>query len=1092
MRSLRRSRQLLSTDGESHSPSNEVRKHSASSSPITSCQFTEELEDSSSLEGSRVIDKGKGKEVDRGRRLERSPRFPNPLARAESRIRRDDADIEVDARPIEKRPSRSSTFFEDRSDPCAVLEDNLLEPCPHMSMCNSFSEVLNSPTDASTVEMLRPRAKTSSHVLAGEAAYERPARALTTLFSDCQPHSPAPTLTPEARSQIQPDICHLEFLALNSVLEGKSGPALPVNNRKVLGPPPSLAAGLPTEIIQQIFYNLHPADFNSARHTCRSWFINSLERSVLETMLRRGGWSACIPQGISSNHAPDEQDTVNEEWQMSKRISRECALGPAWTGNGFGGNECKSSIPSKHSAFVHTSTTDFTDVAVHYPGMNSSGTVFTVSSCRKFLMAANGCLIYIYELNKTYSPLEDGTSTNSGSLRPVTSILCPRRVLACSMDTSSHRYAIAVLLDGRMGLVCEISPSNITASSHSRNRSDCSEFNNLPGRSSSSGNPREGASRASFLDHISLNSSSTNLGSNRASSEPPFVLPGIAVTLPQDTTSALQDSSWQDVSQGHSPEMVRAEGPSSRHPSLPRAHILTPGCRLQSALPPDVPKAPSSSFMPIETGPRSLYRNLCSDDDPPRSVAICPQRRCVAFGCSAGIELHWVDALTGQDLNRWFPLTAPSDYLFFLPPRKSVDSAKKLRLISSAARPGERAAISERAFGGRTKNSPFWERLGWGAGLMDDEDIASQTQGMVSRLRNEVRSRGLSGRMDYSDHYRAIPLSDGYHILFTDPTTGLLCLGSDAPVGGPTKLLRKIWFQGPEGEGSPVSYASGSDLNFGVRVVAAFGSGIEQKVWFFVVPGDVFAANQSSQTMVRGPWLKSSSSYFTKNLEWMNWWPDDGLQEWINHSQDPVQGVLPRSVWPVKIKGQEIGALQGLVDLAIDSGPSMTIWAFSKEGMAKVWQIDDGKLDVSVTERLVARDGTIRELDGEGDVEMSDAPSSSPDILVPPLPLHPESFDGTASFQVSTVFTTRAERRHSRQCGEPSFDYDADGDVLMDDLPGSEDQGEPQGSLDEVTLAQAGLLVYETFQRSECIFLGRGPDFVEELTGISRLDIEIR
>src|ERR1700712_4653623 len=123
--------------------------------------------------------------------------------------------------------------------------------------------------------------------------------------------------------------------------------------------------------------------------------------------------------------------------------------------------------------------------------------------------------------------------------------------------------------------------------------------------------------------------------------------------------------------------------------------------------------------MPVENGPRSLYRNLCSEDDPPRSVAICPQRRCVAFGCSAGIELHWVDALTGQDLNRWFPLTAPSDFLFFLPPRKSVDSAKKLRLISSAAQPSERPAIADRAFGHRSKSSPFWEKIGWGPGHLD-------------------------------------------------------------------------------------------------------------------------------------------------------------------------------------------------------------------------------------------------------------------------------------------------------------------------------------------------------------------------------------
>ena len=57
---------------------------------------------------------------------------------------------------------------------------------------------------------------------------------------------------------------------------------------------------------------------------------------------------------------------------------------------------------------------------------------------------------------------------------------------------------------------------------------------------------------------------------------------------------------------------------------------------------------------------------------PARSVAICPSRKCVAFGCRLGIELHWVDALTGGDLNRWFPLAAPSDHLYFLPQRAGV------------------------------------------------------------------------------------------------------------------------------------------------------------------------------------------------------------------------------------------------------------------------------------------------------------------------------------------------------------------------------------------------------------------------------------
>jgi len=42
----------------------------------------------------------------------------------------------------------------------------------------------------------------------------------------------------------------------------------------------------------------------------------------------------------------------------------------------------------------------------------------------------------------------------------------------------------------------------------------------------------------------------------------------------------------------------------------------------------------------VEQEAQSTYQDICSEEDLPRSVAICPQRRCVAFGCHSGIELH--------------------------------------------------------------------------------------------------------------------------------------------------------------------------------------------------------------------------------------------------------------------------------------------------------------------------------------------------------------------------------------------------------------------------------------------------------------------
>ncbi|RDA94711.1 hypothetical protein CP533_6775 [Ophiocordyceps camponoti-saundersi (nom. inval.)] len=47
---------------------------------------------------------------------------------------------------------------------------------------------------------------------------------------------------------------------------------------------------LPNELLQHIFLFLSPIDFNSARHTCRAWFLASLHQLLLVEMLRRGGW----------------------------------------------------------------------------------------------------------------------------------------------------------------------------------------------------------------------------------------------------------------------------------------------------------------------------------------------------------------------------------------------------------------------------------------------------------------------------------------------------------------------------------------------------------------------------------------------------------------------------------------------------------------------------------------------------------------------------------------------------------------------------------------------------------------------------------
>jgi hypothetical protein len=545
-----------------------------------------------------------------------------------------------------------------------------------LSGSGSSRDSLNGALDAMGLKSLlrlgRAGSRNTSSHKSSITSIEPPSRALTTVFSDCHAVCPEPTVPAGSRSLSIPNIGHLEHIASKS--DTHSAKQCSSSQEDAIPDRVSTFSKLPTEINQLIYLYLAPVDFNAARHTCRAWYYNSLQQSLLETMIKRGGWHSSCQQEIAEKGVPHFRKSAEYIWLLNRRIARECVLGPDWTGHGL-----SDATGETKSAFVQASTVDFTEVAVHYPESTTAGTTFTVSSCGKFLMAANGCLIYIYELNKSYTNDEDWSQVHPGSLRPVTSIICPHRVLACSMDTSSHRYAVAVLLDGRMGLVCDIAASNVVpqmseaevaSSSHTTQPLDRADIR-IP--------PYNGFHHSvSFLDRVSLDSSAPVQfpgGSMTA-----FVFPGIAATR----TGAGCPDAGKGKEQNYEREYgTAAAGQSSYPPSGLGSHFVGSGGRSKSRFP--ACRSPGSNIkaMPVESGPRSLYRNLCSEDDPPRSVAICPQRRCVAFGCSAGIELHWVDALTGQDLNRWFPLTAPSDFLFFLPPRKSVDSAKKLRLISS-------------------------------------------------------------------------------------------------------------------------------------------------------------------------------------------------------------------------------------------------------------------------------------------------------------------------------------------------------------------------------------------------------------------------
>lgn len=1104
------------------------------------------------------IYKDKGKGVDRGRAAERSPRYANPLARAESsHPRKPEAAIEIDGNPIQR-------FVQGTSVPSKSVsrngeESTLMEPYPPGSISPRISDLLSVSSSDCSSEVLSVSSSSSSgtatpltvalwtnyDILAAEDLATEGTEHTLSRPGDVQHLRLAPTWPPETASYYMPDIQHSDYLAAKS-----SSPAWGQSDAlaAALTPPNAASTRLPTEILQQIFYQLAPADFNAARRTCRTWMMASLDRNLLSTILRRSGWSNSIPYEVPGRSAIAD---ITDEWLMSKRLARECALSPGWTGNGV-----KVSVPTgeqsqsqtteasspRRNAFLPTATTDFTDVGVGYStaGRAPSGCIFTVSTCTRFLMVANGCLVYIYELNRVPSspsstpdsfPGRSKNPESSGAICPVASIICPRRVLACSMDTSSQRYAIAVLMDGRMGLVCDITVGVVGAA-----------------------NRRQ---RNSFRAQAHFQQPDGDFNVLLTTEDKPN-------HDPQGTWETWNNAVSTHVSFTTKQRKQTSVGAAGGDTGVANPGQSSSNSKLDSAT--ETPRSPGS--MPHETSQPTLYRSLCSSDDPPRSVAICPQRRCVAFGCSSGIELHWIDALTGQDLNRWFPLTSPSDYLYFLPPRRGIDSSKKLRLISSAARPSGSlvGGIAEGFSSGRRKtNDRFWSRLHENPdqrGLNTDARSGSASRfwhddsGSFGRTGISFGGRG-SYRQDSNDHYRAVPLSDGYHILFTDPGTGFLCLGSDAPIGGPTKLLRKIWFKGPdEGEGGPIVYTAGSDLTWGVRIVAAYpspGNPEMQSIWLFSVPPDVFADSQavhglspttgasifgtsSSNSAGDEPPASSARESLRRQnggSEWMDWWPDDNLQDWLENASDPVPGTLRRrGLWPIQIHGQQIGTCAGVVDLMIDAGPQMTVWGFSCEGIATVWQIDTGGFNGNISRSFVMRDGAVRAADENGDIEMPDADTelkmptmdadgnlqvqssnsfdgaeSSPILrdmagFKPTIPvhLHPAAHGQTVQdlslhtdlFPRNLTIRVPEGSHDFNQFWEAGWDHEDLGMEGWNDVEHGE-QGWRNHEIGQEVMFRAPRWMGRAYIGADTWGGGNGDnDVVEELTGIARIDIEVR
>lgn len=335
-----------------------------------------------------------------------------------------------------------------------------------------------------------------------------------------------------------------------------------------------------------------------------------------------------------------------------------------------------------------------------------------------------------------------------------------------------------------------------------------------------------------------------------------------------------------------------------------------------------------------------------------------------------------MDVVTGQPFNRFFPLAGSSDYLYFLPSRGG-HKATKLRLISSAMHEEQRQAESRRG----SSLSSFW-----GCPAFSGSHTPPITK---------ADSRSTVPKHDIG-HCHAVPLSDGYHIIFTDTATDLLCMGSDMPLGSPTRLNRRFVFEPPcwdQSEGAndrwgkvpiPSTYCSSTDLSYGVHIAACYGPHIV----LYTVPLDSFMFSSAERASVENDstlaGLKAEQSLRRLSSTAHVVSPDraepnaaaDGAEadeqsintEWMDWTAEPRYKLTEpgEGIWPMHIRGVYVGEVPDLVDLSVSKAPlrTITIWALSSAGIATAFQTNSGNRPFVVTHLKVGEHGDLTHMEG--------------------------------------------------------------------------------------------------------------------------------
>ncbi|KAJ5473837.1 hypothetical protein N7475_003403 [Penicillium sp. IBT 31633x] len=385
-------------------------------------------------------------------------------------------------------------------------------------------------------------------------------------------------------------------------------------------------------------------------------------------------------------------------------------------------------------------------------------------------------------------------------------------------------------------------------------------------------------------------------------------------------------------------------------------------------------------------GPTSthFFYNICTVDNPPRTVAICPNRSLVAFGCASGIEIHSVNESTRNEQRKHFTLPQRSEILHFLP--SSPETPGELRLISSLSGPGLHEC--------KCASSPSPPVSSPSPSSSPKPDLKNNhfhfladVQSFSRRPIPHTPSRSFV-RATHCHHYCAVPINDGFHIIFIEPRTSLLCIGTDSPIGGPTSLARAFVCIPPPITNTkgrsikpphssscpypsnkpapsadppiPTAFAAGSDLRWGLRVVAAYGN----RLVLYSIPLDVF-------NVIRKERERQASGFMGDNDLVHDWYIDsdrsykrrESLVQNQNGDWESILSVSYRPtamMWPFKIYGKEIGTVEGTVELALQSSNGgVRVWAFGDNGKASILDVDVG--DAPTRSCVVSSDGALED-----------------------------------------------------------------------------------------------------------------------------------